>query len=197
MVGLLEGRAFFRSLTGHPYLEHQGEAVARDSARYNELITGAYWQEHRDTVNKAKLDEAIRLLGAQTRDKRAVLICVTGDARRLVLDLGDKDAPWEVTAQGIGALGEADASPCFHRPAGSSPLPRPLMPSSDGEAGQAMAELRELLGIEDDIVWTSVVAWMAAALRPVGPYPVLLLRGEKGSGKSTLARARRRLVDPR
>jgi Mg-chelatase subunit ChlI len=38
---------------------------------------------------------------------------------------------------------------------------------------------------------------MAAALRPVGPYPVLLLRGEKGSGKSTLARARRRLVDPR
>jgi putative DNA primase/helicase len=35
-----------------------------------------------------------------------------------------------------------------------------------------------------------------AALRPIGPYPILVLRGPAASGKSTLARALRSLIDP-
>jgi hypothetical protein len=37
---------------------------------------------------------------------------------------------------------------------------------------------------------------MAAALRPVGPYPILALYGQHGTAKSTLARVVRQLVDP-
>ena len=37
---------------------------------------------------------------------------------------------------------------------------------------------------------------MAAALRPVGPYPILALYGQQGTAKSTLARIVRRLIDP-
>ena len=33
-----------------------------------------------------------------------------------------------------------------------------------------------------------MIGWLTAALRPVGPYPVLVLNGEQASGKSTLAR---------
>jgi energy-coupling factor transporter ATP-binding protein EcfA2 len=33
-------------------------------------------------------------------------------------------------------------------------------------------------------------------LRPVGPYPILVLNGEQSSGKSTLARILRLLIDP-
>jgi hypothetical protein len=40
------------------------------------------------------------------------------------------------------------------------------------------------------------VGWLVAALRPVGPYPVLDLQGEHGSGKSTACRMARALVDP-
>ncbi len=41
-----------------------------------------------------------------------------------------------------------------------------------------------------------MIAWLTAALRPVGPYPVLVLNGEQSSGKSTLARILRLLIDP-
>jgi len=44
--------------------------------------------------------------------------------------------------------------------------------------------------------WHLLVAWLLAALRPCGPYPVLNLHGEQGSTKSTLARLLRALVDP-
>jgi putative DNA primase/helicase len=41
-----------------------------------------------------------------------------------------------------------------------------------------------------------VLAWLTAALRPTGPYPILVLNGPSGSGKSVLARALRALIDP-
>ena len=41
-----------------------------------------------------------------------------------------------------------------------------------------------------------MIAWLTAALRPVGPYPVLVFNGEQSSGKSTLARILRLLIDP-
>ena len=41
-----------------------------------------------------------------------------------------------------------------------------------------------------------MIAWLTAALRPVGPYPILVLNGEQSSGKSTLARILRLLIDP-
>ena len=37
---------------------------------------------------------------------------------------------------------------------------------------------------------------MTAALRPFGPYPILVLYGQQGTGKSTVARIIRRVVDP-
>jgi hypothetical protein len=40
------------------------------------------------------------------------------------------------------------------------------------------------------------VAWLLAALRPRGPYPVASISGEQGSAKSTFAAMLRALVDP-
>ena len=46
----------------------------------------------------------------------------------------------------------------------------------------------------DDFVL--VVAWLLAALRAGGPYPLLALSGEQGSGKTVLSKLLRALVDP-
>src|ERR1700733_5616802 len=43
---------------------------------------------------------------------------------------------------------------------------------------------------------TRMLFWLMSALRPTGPYPILVLRGPASSGKSTLARALRTLIDP-
>ncbi len=44
--------------------------------------------------------------------------------------------------------------------------------------------------------WPLLVAWLVAALRPMGPYPILKLLGEQGSAKTTTARVVRSLIDP-
>lgn len=39
-------------------------------------------------------------------------------------------------------------------------------------------------------------AWLIGALKPGGPYPVLIINGEQGSAKSTTSRLLRRIIDP-
>jgi len=76
----------------------------------------------------------------------------------------------------------------FRRPEGHLPLPTP---SRDG----SIELLQPYVNVMDRD-FTLLVVWMAAALRPAGPYPVLALYGEHGSTKSTLAKVVRLLIDP-
>ncbi len=76
----------------------------------------------------------------------------------------------------------------FHRPDGHLPMP---VPSRDA----SIDLLRSYVPL-DDRDFRLLIVWMAAALRPVGPYPILALYGQSGSAKSTLARIVRRLTDP-
>jgi hypothetical protein len=55
--------------------------------------------------------------------------------------------------------------------------------------------LRALVPQLDDPAFILFVGWMLGALRPRGPYPLLVLQGERGSGKSTLARVVKILLD--
>ena len=41
-----------------------------------------------------------------------------------------------------------------------------------------------------------IVAWLLAALRPRGPYPLLAISGEQGSAKTVLCKLLKALVDP-
>src|SRR5262245_27613663 len=53
-----------------------------------------------------------------------------------------------------------------------------------------------LLNVKTDDEFVLTVAWLLAALRPIGPYPVEALAGEHGSAKSMRTNFLRALVDP-
>jgi len=69
------------------------------------------------------------------------------------------------------------------------PLP---IPATGGD----IRVLRDLINVGNDANWILCLSWLLAALRPKGPYPILLLQGEQGTAKSTMARLLRRIVDP-
>ena len=73
-----------------------------------------------------------------------------------------------------------------------SPSMRPLR---EPEGGSLLEEFRHFFNVNDDD-FMLVIAFLVAALRPHGPYSVLVLNGEQGSGKSVLSRIVRSLVDP-
>jgi len=76
----------------------------------------------------------------------------------------------------------------FRRPKGMHALPRPCWDGS-------IELLKRCINLADSD-FPLVVGWLTAALRPAGPYPVLILSGDQGLAKSTMARVFRRLIDP-
>ncbi|RTL88154.1 MAG: hypothetical protein EKK29_05870 [Hyphomicrobiales bacterium] len=64
------------------------------------------------------------------------------------------------------------------------------------QRGGYVDDMRRFVNVRDEDSFKAVVAWQLAALRPSGPYPVLLIQGEQGSGKSVLSRLLRSIVDP-
>jgi len=62
--------------------------------------------------------------------------------------------------------------------------------------GGSIHALRPFVNVADDGDYRLLITWLLAALRPRGPYPLLVLQGEQGAAKSTTARVLRLLCDP-
>jgi len=117
----------------------------------------------------------------------AVRIATAADGS-LVLDLGDPS--WSAVVITRDGWRVVPTSPVrFRRTPAMRALPLP-------EPGGDLRALRALLPRLEEEAWLAIASWLVAALRPRGPYPVLVLAGEHGTGKSTVARRLRDLVDP-
>ena len=108
----------------------------------------------------------------------------TGD---LYIDLGDSSGR-SVKINGRGWLVVDKPAVKFRRPDGQLPLP---VPNREG----SIERLHAYVNLSEPD-FRLLVGWLAAALLPEGPYPVLAIHGEQGSAKSTLAKVVRMLVDP-
>ncbi len=107
---------------------------------------------------------------------------------RIYIDLGDESREAiEIAPSGWHIVRRAPVR--FVRPKGMQPLPRP-------ETGGSVEELREFVNVKSEVHFRLLVAWIVAAQRPRGPYPILCLQGEHGASKSTTTRLVRRMVDP-
>lgn len=150
-----------------------------------------YYQSNGKPPGSQPLKDTLDLLGARAQfdgEARAVFIRVAGVADRVYLDLADPDWRYvEVTTGGWSVAGDAGVH--FVRSRGMTSIPLPTQ-------GGNIRELQQFINVPADADFMLVVAWLLAALRPKGPYPILVLLGEQGSAKSTAARFVRSLVDP-
>jgi hypothetical protein len=130
-----------------------------------------------------------------TLSGKAQFECSEQQIYRRVADHGDNiyidlcDADWRVIKVTAHEWQDITKSPVwFTRAPGMQALPVPRHGRVDA--------LWRFLNISDENARRLVIAWLLAALRPTGPYPVLVLQGEQGTGKSTFAAVLRSLIDP-
>lgn len=111
------------------------------------------------------------------------------DPQSILLDLNNgRSELVEITAAGHHLV----RTESWRFLAGSTtmPLPRPLH-----NGATLRSHLRPVLKL-DGIALERAIVWLFAALRPAGPYPVLVIAGPPASGRSTLALMLRYLIDP-
>jgi hypothetical protein len=107
---------------------------------------------------------------------------------KIFLDLANESGELvEITSKGWHTTDNLQHN--FRQDSTTLPIPNPI---ADHQPLAAFAGLFRLTAENR----TRVLSWLAAALRPAGPYPILVLTGSAGSGKSVLSRALRLLVDP-
>lgn len=167
------------------------ETWAIKSADFRHWLTYQYWLETQGAPSGNGMKEAIAVLEAKAKfvgPTVPVFTRVAEHGNSIYLDLADEDRKViEISPGGWNVVSNAPVR--FRRPKGMRALPTPV-------TGGSIEELRPFLNVGDETDWTLIVAWLLAAFRPHGPYPLAALHGEHGSAKTTTARVLRLLVDP-
>ncbi len=153
-------------------------------------MTRLYFSRYSKWLGQTVIDSANGVLRAiaDATYENEVSIRTAARAGKYYIDLGDDT--WraiEVAKDGWKVVSNPPVR--FRRAPGNAALCVP-------ERGGSIEMLRKSLNTKDDDSFVMVVAWMLAALRSVGPYPILVIGGEQGSAKSTMARIVRSFVDP-
>lgn len=196
-LALAEGVFLFRDAVNKDVamvtLPHTGPAIAyRVASEAAKLwLRSAVYRTWGKPIAAHPLNEAIATMEAIAlfdRPSCPVFARVAGDGNTVAVDLGTEDGRVVL----IGREGwniEATTAHKFVRGAGFRNLPLP-------EAGNdSLRRLQTFLGL-DDQNYRLLLAFLVNALRPEGPYFILLVEGEQGSGKSFFCEIIKRIIDP-
>jgi len=170
------------------------------SAEFRDWLTANYYSEFESAPSASALRSVLHTLEARARygdlpaQKIDNRLSFEGDPytpSRIVLNLANATGETvEIASNGWNVA--ANFQHCFREFTSTLPLPEPQQAAAGDDALTRMAELFRLSPSNRVRVFT----WIAAALRPIGPYPLLVLTGPAASGKSVFARALRALIDP-
>jgi hypothetical protein len=195
LLRLASGAELFHAPDGTPYADVTDTGVRRTlpvrGRAFRDWLGLRFYQETGGAPNREATTAALGVLEAKARyagPERPVAVRVAGHGGKIYIDLGTVD--WravEVDAHGWRVVATPPVR--FRRPAGVKPLPVPVH-------GGDIRGLKRFLNLRHDRDFVLALAWLQAALRPEGPYPILALTGEQGSAKSTFALILRALVDP-
>jgi len=162
-----------------------------ENRQFKIWLRGEYYRQFHKSVRGEALGEVVGLLVAQAlygSTSWPVYSRIAPHGEDIVLDLcDDEHRAVVVTRTGWRVVDHAPVR--FIRKAGMKALPVPVK-------GGDLKELRKFVNVADDGDWALALAWLIAAMRPAGPFPLLEVSGEQGAAKSTFCKMFRALVDP-
>lgn len=197
----------FSSTTGEPCVSipvsfDSRRVLPLRSAEFRDWLTANYYSEYETAPSLGAVRAALRALEAQARygavpeQKIDYRISYEGDPfapSKVNLDLANPEGEIvDITARGWDI--SSNLAHCFREFNPMLPLPVPAISETRAEI-DALNAISRLLRLSESSR-ARIFTWLASALRPIGPYPILVLQGPPASGKSTLARAVRALIDP-
>jgi hypothetical protein len=161
------------------------------SKRFRGWLRRRYYQATGGAASAAEIRSALDLLEARAQfdgSERAVHIRLAEHAGHIYLDLADEH--WRAVEIGPDGWRVIGCPPVrFRRPAGMLPLPLP-------QQGGSIEALNSFLNLASRDDFVLIVAWLLAALRSSGTYPLLAISGEQGSAKTVLSKLLKALIDP-
>jgi hypothetical protein len=196
MLSLLHASgSLFHTAAGTAYadliIDGHRETWAIRNRQFRTWLRKCYFEETGTALSSATLASALDLVEARAQfdaPERAINLRVAEHHGSIYLDLAD--AAWrcvEIDAHGWRIVSAPPAR--FRRTAGMLALPEP-------QRGESVEALLPFLNLTSRNEFILIIAWLLAALRPHGPYPVLAVAGEQGATKTTLTRVLRALLDP-
>jgi hypothetical protein len=162
------------------------------SKGFKRWLARGFYESTQSAPSSEAMSSALAVLEARAQFdawEHDVRVRVAGRDGGIYIDLADQD--WKAIEIDEDGWRVVDDPPVyFRRSAGMKPLPEPV------SGGSLERDLRPLLNVKTDAEFVLSVAWLLAALRDSGPYPVLGLTGEQGSAKTFVAKILRAIIDP-
>ena len=195
LIGLAEDIDLFHTVDGTAYADIQvsghRETWNIRSEGFAHWLSRRFFKETRRALSPDTLHSSLANFEAKARfegQEQSVFLRTGGLDGKIYIDLCNKN--WEAVEIDCTGWRIINNLPVrFRRVAGMKELPRPV-------AGGSIGKLREFLNVGTDGDFVLAVSWILAALRPHGPYPLMVLNGEQGSSKSTFSNILKSLVDP-
>ena len=180
-------------LTGYATINIDGhyEHWPIKSKQFKHYLVKRFYDHKEKPPGNQALQDALNTLEAKAcyeGPELPVFKRIASDEEAVYIDLCD--STWsaiKISSEGWMVVSNPPVKFC--RVKGMQPLCVP-------ESGGSIEELKSFINIYDEKDWHLIVAWLLGAMRPDGPYPILVLQGEQGSAKSTAAKVLRELIDP-
>lgn len=175
-----------------PVAGHAEHWPIRSTGTFKTWLARQFHREHGKAPGGQALADALNVIEGQANFDGPEHPCFVRAAEhegQLFLDLAN--STWQavvIRPDGWKVIESKDCPVRFRRAKAMLALPTPVK-------GGDIAELRRFVNVTDDS-WPLLLGWLVAALRPCGPFPILMILGEQGSAKSTTARVARALTDP-
>src|SRR2546429_5958289 len=185
----------FHTATGTAFadilLDGHRETWPIRNKRFRGWLRRRYYHATGGAASAAEIRSALDLLEAQAQfdgPAIAVHVRIAEYAGHIYLDLADEE--WRAVEIGPDGWRVIGCPPVrFRRPPGMLPLPVP-------QQGGLIETLNSFLNLASRDDFVLIVAWLLAALRSGGPYPLLAISGEQGSAKTVLSKLLKALIDP-